>query len=345
MHNHEAAIAARPELLDFYRGTRILVAGADGFIGYNCVRTLEALGAIVSVITRRTTPRVGQVSGEVFRGDLRDPAIARNAVRGQALILDFVGCAGAVESNRDPQNSLEQDCKAHLMLFQAASEVPKPPKVLFASSRLVYGKPLYLPVNEEHPLNPESIYAVHKITVEHYLRVLGAQHGVEYCIVRLSNPYGPYQENNGKAYGVINRFLRTAALGEDILVYGNGEQKRDYIHVDDAVIAFLIAAMTPRCTGQVFNLGGSAQISIAEAAEEICEFADSRLRFVPWPEEYRVVETGDYLTDTRKLSSFVQLPSPIALEEGLASAFRYYRREVSGRRPIPHATAQQIPLR
>jgi nucleoside-diphosphate-sugar epimerase len=215
---------------------------------------------------------------------------------------------------------------------------------MFASTRLVYGKPLYLPVDEEHPLNPESMYAVHKITVEHYLRVLRAQRGLRYCAFRLSNPYGPFQENNGKAYGVINRFLRAAALGEEILVYGDGGQQRDYIHVDDVTAAFLLAAMNPRCDGQVFNLGGSSPVSIATAAHYVCTLANSKLRFVPWPDEYRVVETGDYVTDTRKLSEFIQPPAPVVWEQGLAGAFQHYRREAARLRDSASRRGQLRPI-
>ncbi len=338
MLDHTPGPLLAPQVLDFYRGRKVLVAGADGFLGFNCVRSLQRAGARVSITTRRATPRIGAVEGSIFRGDLRDPAFAQSAVAGQELVIDLMGSAGPVESNRDPRNSLDQDCVSHLTLFQACAESAHTPRVIFASSRLVYGKPLYLPVDEEHPLNPESIYAVHKITVEHYLRVLRNQRGLDFSIFRISNPYGRYQENNGKAYGVINHFLRLAARGEAIQIYGDGRQQRDYIHVDDVSAAFLLAGMNPACEGHVFNIGGTGGISLADAARFICGLANSELRFVPWPDEYRAVETGDYITDIRKLASFIHVTPPISWEQGLASSFDYYRQEAIRRRAVALAS-------
>lgn len=321
-----SSVLRDPRVLAFYRRRKVLVAGADGFLGFNCLCALRQLGAVVTIVTRRSSPRAGDLAGCVLRGDLRDPAIARSAVAGQELVIDLMGSSGAVESNRNPQHSLDQDCRSHLALLEACAESASLSRVLFASSRLVYGRPQYLPVDEEHPLNPESIYAAHKITVEHYLRILGSRRGLDYSIFRISNPYGPHQENNGKGYGVINQFLRQAARGEVIEIFGDGRQQRDYIHVDDVTAALLLASMNPACGGQVFNLGGSRGISLAGAASLISRLAGSEVRFVPWPLEYRVVETGDYITDMTRLSSFIRLPAPIDWEQGLAGSLEHYRR-------------------
>ncbi|MGB8472928.1 MAG: NAD-dependent epimerase/dehydratase family protein [Candidatus Acidiferrum sp.] len=315
-------------LRDFYRGRKVLVAGADGFLGMNCVYALEKLQANISLVSRREVPRAVGFTGTTFHGDLRASSTTRAAVAGQSVVFDFAGTMGAVESNRNPEASLDQDCRAHLSLFQACATASTPPLVLFCSSRLVYGKPRYLPVDEKHPLNPQSIYAAHKITAENYLQVFGKTHHLPYCIFRLSNPYGPYHFGGKKGYGIINHFLRAAAKGESIRIFGDGSQLRDYIHVNDVVTAFLLAAMSSKSWGETFNLGGRNAVSLRSAAERISELAGgTEVIYEPWPSEQHTVETGDYFTDTRRVESILPLPSEVDWDAGLLHALEFYRQE------------------
>ena len=308
----------------------MLVAGADGFLGLNCIHGLQQLGAEISTVTRRASPRCPHVSGQIFRGDLCDPGLSRTAVKGQSIVFDFLGSSGAAQSNEEPIRSLDEELRAQLNLMLACAQSgDNSPLLMFCSSRLVYGRPRYLPVDEQHELMPQSVYAAHKIAAENYLGVFARAHGLRYCIVRLSNPYGPYQSNNGQAYGVINQFLRAAARGEPIRVYGEGRQRRDYIHVNDAITAFLQCAAHELCYGQILNLGGQTVISLGEAAQWIAKLAGTAVEFVPWPQTARSVETGDYITDRRKMESLVSLPHQVSLDEGLAGALAHYRAEAN----------------
>jgi UDP-glucose 4-epimerase len=321
------AAAADLSLREFYRGRDVLVVGADGFLGLNCVIHLQALGARVSVVTRRPSPRATGPLRRVFHGDLRESTVVRSAVAKQSVVFDFAGVSGPVDSNQEPQRSLEEECRAHLDLFRACAESPGLPTVAFCSSRVVYGPPLYLPVDEDHPLRPQSIYAVHKVTAEGYLAVFARTHGLPYCILRLSNPYGPNQLSASKSYGVLNLFAQLAARGEPIRVYGDGRQQRDFIFVDDAIAAFLFAAARAEARGQTYNLGGPQSISLAAAALRIADLAGGTpVRFEPWPNRCQLVETGDYRSDTRKIRGHLPLPAPISLEEGLRRTLVFYRR-------------------
>jgi UDP-glucose 4-epimerase len=306
----------------------VLVTGADGFLGLNCVHALQELQADISIVTRRTSPRALDFDGAAFHGDLRDSETTRAAVAGQSIVFDFVGSMGAVESNRNPVESLNQECAAQLSLFHACAKAANPPRVLFCSSRLVYGKPQYLPVDEQHSLNPQSIYAAHKLTAESYLGVFGQTHRVPYCIFRVSNPYGPYQAEDQRKYGIINRFLRAAAKGESIRIFGDGHQLRDYIHVDDVVTAFLHAGMLNESCGQIFNLGGRKAVSLRSAAERIAELAGGAdMRYEAWPNDQQAVETGDYFTDMRHVDSVLRLPPEVEWDTGLRNALDFYRHE------------------
>lgn len=317
---HDASVRA------FYHQRKILVVGADGFLGINCVYALHELGADITILTRRPTPRAVGFAGRVFQGDLRDYGLVRSMVDDQTIVFDFAGVSGAVQSNKTPLRSLQEDCYPHLSLLHACACAHTLPLVVFCSSRLVYGKPQYLPVDESHPLASQSLYAVHKITVENYLRVFSHTHGLRYCILRLSNPYGPYQPQELRSYGIINQFICMASKGMPIKIYGAGEQQRDYIYVDDAISTFLLCAMHTMCHDQVFNLGGRNRISIRTAVQQIAQLAgDTPVYFEPWPKDYKSVETGDYYTDLSKIDSCLTLPAQMPFEEGLARTISFYR--------------------
>jgi len=329
VHNPlDGVLSGREDVRAFYQGRSVLVTGADGFLGFNCVRMLAGLGAHVSVLSRRAQPRSAPLAVRVFRGDLGDPELLRVALAGQSVVFDFAGVSSAVESNKDPERGLDEECRPHLRLLEACSRLQSPPVVVFPSTRLVYGKPRYLPVDEEHPLAPQSMYAVHKIAVENYLQVFGQTRGMPFCVFRISNPYGPYQPADARGYGVINQFIRRAARGEPIRIFGDGAQRRDYVYIDDLISVMMLGAMTEACHGEIFNLGGAEGVSIADAARAITRLAgDTPLAFEPWPEAYRTVETGDYFTNLTKLRSKLDLPAFTPFDEGVQRTLAQCRDE------------------
>lgn len=311
-------IAKATPLRSFYAGRKILVAGADGFLGLNCVHALRALGADVSIVSRRAVPRAGTFADTVFDGDLRSQDVVRAAVAGQSVVFDFAGSTGPVDSNEHPIRNIDIEVAPHLSLFLACAESPTPPLVVFCSSRVVYGRPQYLPVDEAHPLSPDSLYAAHKIAAENYLHVFRRTHGLHAVILRLSNPYGPHDDPDAKSYGAINRFITHALDRQPIRIFGDGLQLRDYIHIEDTLLAFLSVAAEPRCHDEIFNLGGQEPIRLREAVKLIAATAGgSPVEFGPWPEHSKSVETGDYYSDLRKLHRFVDLPPQHTFAEGV----------------------------
>lgn len=331
----------RPSLRRFYDGRRVLVVGGDGFLGRNSVEPLVALGARVSILTRRRAA-VGRSDAieQVFVGDLREPGLVRDAVSDKTVVFDFAGSSGAVDSNRHPELDLERECRAKLNLFTACAEAERRPKVLFCSSRLVYGPPLYVPVDEKHPLSPQSFYAAHKIAAESYLKVLGQTHQLRSTVLRVSNPYGPYQSDGHKSYGVINQFLQRAARLEPIRVYGDGIQIRDYVHAGDLVAVFLLCGESSRCDGEIFNVGGREPVRLRDAAETITRLAGSPpVELAAWPADYEAVETGDYVTDLTKLDRTLGRVGQLRLDEGLSLSLEAYR-EIAGSHSAPAAVTR-----
>lgn len=313
------------ELVRSYGGRRVLVTGADGFLGFNCVLALSACKAEVTIVSRRQRARAESLAARVIRADMRDAAAMQEAVRNSEIVFDLAGNSGAVQSNCDPQRNLLEECQSHLVLLHACAEAQPSPLVLFCSSRLVYGKPKSLPVAEDHPLSPESIYAAHKITAENYLRVFRQTAGLRSIVVRLTNPYGPHQAHESKGYGIMNRFIRAASRGEEITLFGDGSQRRDYIFVGDVIRGFLLLPIWERCWNETFNVGGLESVSIRAAADQIAQLTGTKIKIVPWPDDFAAVETGDFRSDCSKLQSLTGFRPKTSLAEGLQRTLEFYR--------------------
>lgn len=309
-----------------YAGKNVLILGGDGFLGFHTTRALIALGAKVSILTRRKESLHDPESIQIFHGDLKNRNLLQLAFQNQDIIFDLAGSTGGVESNRDAHHHLVSDCAPHLQAFQIAAEQANPPLIVFCSTRTVYGHTKELPVSETHPTSPLSIYAVHKLTLENHLQVMHQTHGLKYVIFRLSNPYGPYPWQKGKSYGVINQFIAKAHQGQEISIYGDGSQLRDYIYIDDAVETFIRSAIQDRCHQETFNLGGPDALSMKDATEVIARVCpDAKIQFTDWPQDYKSIETGDYYTDLDKLRKLVGNTVSTSFTEGVLTTIDYYQ--------------------
>jgi len=202
-----------------------------------------------------------------------------------------------------------------------ASGASTNPVMVHVSTRLVYGTPRYLPVDENHPTIPASIYGAHKLAIENYMHVFRKAHGLRSVIMRLSSPYGPNAKTGDQAFGILNLFVNQGLSGQPISIYGEGLQVRDYVFVDDVANALLWCGVTKECIGEVLNYGGERGISIAEAAKTVASITGTEVVHVPWPEESKSVETGSYCTDLTKIRAIIaardQLPFDLGIERAV----------------------------
>jgi UDP-glucose 4-epimerase len=317
---------------NFYSGKRVLVTGGLGFIGLNtCARLLD-LGAEVTALDNfvptQITPAFEAVRSRLRLAvaDIRDAEKVERVVRDQEVIFNLAGKSGAADSNKTPLNDLDINCRGHLTVLEACRTFNPGVTIVFPSSRLVYGKPLYLPVDEKHPLVPESIYAAHKLAVENYHLIYGRLYGLKATVLRISNPYGPFQAGEGRAYGIANSFIRAAVSGRPITLFGDGSQRRDYLYIDDLVEALLKAASVPQAYGRVYNIGDGQGTSLLELAElAVASAGQGEIVRVPWPEEYRAIETGDYLSDIALARSDLNWSPSTDIREGVARTVAFYR--------------------
>lgn len=292
----------------------VLIWGGTGFIGGALLSALIKAGDSVTVLTRQDSYGLGQryptlrILETGFSLDSKAKEVFRTSVQTADLVFNVAGSSGAVSSNQAPLASLQDNCLWQLGFLNACSATSHRLHVVFASTRLVYGRPLSLPVGEAHPLSPESMYAAHKLCTEHYHQIYALQGGITVTICRISNPYGWDESGMKKNHGILNQMIQTALLHKPLTIFGDGKQIRDYIHIHDLVQALLLCGERQAAVNEVFNIGSGAGVSMVDAALEIGRIADAPVAFSAWPELYKRVETGDFVNNidkARRLLGFI----------------------------------------
>jgi UDP-glucose 4-epimerase len=229
----------------------------------------------------------------------------------------------------DPMTDLEINCKSQLAILEACRKVNPGIHVVYASTRQIYGRPVRLPADEDHPIHPTDVNGINKASGEMYHRIYGEVYGLRTTSLRLTNTYGPRQLIKHNRQGFAGWFIRRVVQGEEILLYGDGEQKRDFNYVDDVVEAFLAAAAS-ESHGEVFNLGAKPPTSLREFVEILYEVAGERpnYRLVPFPEERRRIDIGDFYTDYGKIRRTLGWEPRVDLREGARRTIEFYRENI-----------------
>jgi len=320
--------------LDHYRGRRVLVTGGLGFIGSNLCRRLADLGAEV-VAVDSLLPDYG---GNLFNLDGYESRVRINIadvrghgmeylLRDQEVLFNLAGQVSHIDSMADPFTDLEINCRSQLSILEAVRRGNPGLKVVYAGTRQVYGRPLYLPVDERHLLQPVDVNGINKISGEFYHLVYHQVYGIRASSLRLTNTYGPRQLIRHNRQGFVGWFIRQAAFGEEIQIFGDGRQKRDFNHVDDVVDAFLRAGATDAVDGQVLNLGDPRPVSLLELVELLLDVAGGgRYRLAPFPPERKKIDVGDFYADTARARATLGWSPQVGLREGLADTVAFYRR-------------------
>jgi nucleoside-diphosphate-sugar epimerase len=320
---------------EFYRGKRVLVTGGLGFIGSNLSLRLVELGADVMIVDSMlpdygaTLANIEPVRDRVHVNfsDVRDTHSLRYVVREKDLIFSLAGQISHSESMRDPITDLEINCLSQLSLLECCRSDSPEAKLVFASTRQLYGRPRYLPVDEAHPLGPVDVNGINKLAAERYYTLYHDVHGLATVSLRLTNTYGPRMQIASDKKGFAGIFIRKALLGETIQIYGTGEQRRDFNYVSDVVEALLVAGEIDAVDGQVFNLGHPKPRSLLEFVQTMKGLAEFEVELAPFPPEAAVIDIGDYYGDFRKFHEATGWQPAVDLDEGLAETFRYFRAE------------------
>ena len=323
--------------LDFYRGRRVMITGGLGFIGSNLARRLVELGADVLLIDSL----IPDYGGNLFNiagiedkvtvniADVRQASTMNYLVRGREVIFNIAGQVSHIDSMRDPHTDLEINCRSQLTLLEACRHHNTGAKVVYASTRQIYGKPDFLPVTEQHLVRPTDVNGINKAAGEYYHLVYNNVFGVRTTSLRLTNIYGPRQLLKHNRQGFIPWFIRLALEDREIQVFGDGSQIRDFAYVDDTVDAFLRAGACEACNGESFNVGGDEHIAHREFVKMLVELAGSgRYTFVEWPAEKKAIDIGNFYADSTRFKRTSGWSAAVPLREGLSRTLDYYRQHM-----------------
>ena len=321
-----------------FSGAKTLITGGLGFIGSNLAHRLVALNAEVTLMdslipeyggleynVRDIRPQI-----DVHIADVRDPEAVARLVKGQHYLFNLAGQTSHVDSMTDPRTDLEINAAAQLSILEACRAHNPGVKLVFASTRQLYGRPQYLPVDEKHPIRPVDVNGINKLAGEWYHLLYNNVYGIRACALRLTNTYGPRMRVKDARQTFLGIWIRNVILGVPVLVYGDGTQLRDFNYVDDAVDALLTAASDPKSEGQVFNLGSTEVISLKALAEKLIALQGrGSHRIVPFPPERKAIDIGDYYSDFGKIRSELGWAPKVALDEGLKRTLDYFSRHGS----------------
>jgi len=323
-------------MISDFHGRHVLVTGGLGFIGSNLARRLVDLGAHV-VLVDSLIPEYGgslcNISGIENRvtvniSDVRDEHSMKYLVQGVHYLFNLAGQTSHMDSMENPRTDLEINCAAQLSILEACRKYNPGLKIVFASTRQIYGKPDYLPVDEKHPVRPVDVNGINKLAGEWYHILYNNVHGIRGCALRLTNTYGPRMRVKDARQTFLGLWIRLVLEGKPFEVW-DGQQLRDFCYVDDAVEAMLLAAARDEANGLVLNLGGQRHLSLIQVAELLVQ-ANGGGRFTvrEFPADRKKIDIGDYYADYGLIRSLLGWEPRVAEAEGLARTLDFYRQNL-----------------
>lgn len=316
-----------------FKGKNILITGGLGFVGSNLARRLvehEARVTLVDSLIPEYGGNLFNIAGiedkvRVNISDVRDHHSMKYLVQGQDYLFNLAGQTSHMDSMQAPEIDLEINCRAQLSILEACRQHNPQIKIVFASTRQIYGKPDYLPVDEKHLLRPTDVNGINKMAGEWYHILYNNVYGIRACALRLTNTYGPRMRVKDARQTFLGIWVKLLLEGRPFEVWGGG-QLRDFTYVDDAVEAFLLAAAREEANGQIFNLGGCEVVSLQDLAGAlVAANGGGAFEAREFPADRKRIDIGDYYADDRRIRSELGWEPRIRLEEGLARTLAYYR--------------------
>jgi UDP-glucose 4-epimerase len=321
---------------DTFHAARVLITGGLGFIGSMLARRLVELGARVTLVDSLIPIYGGNMRNiagiedrvKVNIADVRDEYSMDYLVQGQDFLFNLAGQTSHLDSMRDPYTDLEINCRSQLSILEACRKHNPGLKLVYASTRQIYGKPDYLPVDERHPLHPVDVNGINKMAGEWYHILYNNVYGIRACALRLTNTYGPGMRVKDSRQTFLGIWIKQLIDDEPIQIWGDGMQIRDFNYVDDTVEALLLCAATSAADGQIFNLGSDETINFRDLAALIVEIAGSgHYEIKSFPPERKAIDIGDYYADYRLIQGRLGWHPKVALREGLRRTLEFYRAE------------------
>lgn len=315
---------------------KILITGGLGFIGSNlALRLIEDNNSIT--IIDSLIPEYGGNKRNIEKikervtiniSDVRDTHAINQLVKGQDYLFNLAGQTSHMDSMNDPITDLDINAKAQLSILEACRKYNPDVRIVFASTRQIYGKPSYLPVDEKHPLHPVDVNGINKIAGEQYHILYQEVYGIASSVLRLTNTYGPRMRIKDARQTFLGVWIRNLLEGKPIQVFGDGKQRRDYNYVEDVLDGLVIAATQENAIGKVYNLGAPTPLSLEETAKIMCqEIEGSNYKLVAFPEDRKAIDVGDFVCDYSAFRNEFEWKPKVNFEEGIHRSLAYFHKE------------------
>lgn len=317
-----------------YLNKSVLITGGLGFIGSNLAHALVKQGAIVTLVDS-LIPQYGgnPFNIEAIRDtvnvnicDVRDPFAMAYLIKHQDYLFNLAGQTSHMDSMTDPQTDLDINANAQLSILEACRKSNPEIKIVFASTRQLYGKPDYLPVDEKHPIRPVDVNGINKLAGEWYHLLYNNVYGIRACALRLTNTYGPGMRVKDARQTFLGIWVRQLLEGAPIKVFGDGLQLRDFNYVDDCVEALLLAGASDSANGKVYNLGSSEVVGLKDLAGMLIDTNEGgTYEMIPFPPERKAIDIGDYYSDYTLIGRELGWTPKVSLMAGLKKTLDYYK--------------------
>ncbi len=314
-------------------GTKVLITGGAGFIGSTLAIRLCEIGAHVTVMDSL----IPEYGGNLFNlagyenrialniSDVRDRYGLSYLVQDKDYLFNLAGQTSHLDSMTDPFTDLEINCRSQLSILEACRQRNPAIRIVFASTRQMYGKPRYLPVNEDHPLEPVDINGINKLAGELYHTLFSQVYNMQICALRLTNTYGPRMRIKDARQTFLGIWISHLLQDVPIQIFGDGAQLRDFNYVDDVVNALLLAATANGTHGKTFNLGGTEVLSLEQLAQLMTTiYGRGSYEKIPFPADRKAIDIGDYYADFSAFQQATGWQPEITMSDGIKRTLDYY---------------------
>jgi UDP-glucose 4-epimerase len=326
-------ISGMSDSSDAMRGKKVMITGGLGMIGSTIARKAVDQGSRVTIVDACIEPYGANLFNvdpirehvQINIADIRDREAMKYLVKGQDIIFNLAGQVSHNDSMEQPFLDADINYIGHLNVLECVRRFNPGAVILNAGSRLQFGQIEKTPVDEGHALKPRTPYALNKTAAENMYLFYHQVHRVPCVVFRIANPYGPRSQMKHSKYSMVNWFIRQAMENKPIRIFGDGQQVRDYIFVEDLADAFVQAAVDPKSVGEIFNVGSGVGIRFRDMVETILQIVGSgRVDYVPWPTDYINVETGDYITDISKIRQALKWEPRTDFAAGIQQTYAFY---------------------